>query len=104
MSKLNWIADRILDIVAWVDEKRKGGQSCMCGARDCPKCYPGCNYSPDCVECGEKFYPDDYEQDTCDGCLEESSVWCIKCGDEHPALGEDDDDFVCDDCKDRDNE
>ena len=77
----------------------------MCGATDCPKCYPGCNDYPDCVVCGEQFEPDDYEQDTCAGCSEEGSVWCVKCGDEHPTVDDDDDDdFVCDDCKEKDNE
>lgn len=31
------------------------GGPCMCGAEDCPKCYPGCNDPVECSGCGKVF-------------------------------------------------
>ena len=73
---------------------------CDCGATDCKTCFPYSRTLPECDACGCEFTPKDEYQTICDDCLEAGSVWCVKCGDEHPMLDDDDDDdFVCDDCK-----
>lgn len=32
-------------------------EPCLCGATDCPRCFPGCNEPPD--DCDEDVEPDD---------------------------------------------
>lgn len=41
---------------------------CMCGATDCPRCYPGCNRSVECSVCGAE-YPA-HIMTSCDRCHE----------------------------------
>lgn len=44
---------------------------CMCGADDCPACYPGIHDWRECSRCGEEFRRIDLEGGLCAMCLEE---------------------------------
>ena len=86
-------------------------QPCMCGATDCPRCYPGCGDYCECEDCGAEMSISDLEYEEtplCDYCRlkRDDLISCVECGDEHPYPPEHDDvdDFVCDDCKEKEEE
>lgn len=52
---------------------------CMCGAWDCPRCYPGCNTPEECERCGRTFKRVDLTDDgLCEECA--SKQMCQNCG------------------------
>lgn len=64
-------------------------QPCMCGATDCPRCYPGCDRPVECVECGRLFASYSMRECKCGGPM------CEECLDGHEMCGE---------CREADNE
>ena len=67
---------------------------CMCGATDCPRCYPQ-NFIghgaarryrwAECAECGEEWDPDDLDSDgRCEDCRLVICPRCEEAYDPHP--------------------
>lgn len=51
-----------------------GSGPCLCGAEDCPRCYPGCDRVRECEGCGEEFRLFDLDWDyLCEKCAEEKA-------------------------------